>query len=158
MNEINMHLAQVNIARMRVPMGSPIMKDFEDNLDGINALAEAAPGFVWRFKEDNNNATSVTVFDDDYLLVNMSLWEDIEALFDFVYQSHHLEIFKRKKEWFTHMAESHMVLWYIEEGAFPSLESGMERLLYLREHGETPYAFTFKKRFTPAMYRSYKVN
>lgn len=152
-----MHLAQVNIAKMRAPMGSPLMKEFEENLDRINALAEAAPGFVWRFKEDNNNATSVTIFDDEFLLVNMSVWENIEVLFNYVYQSHHLEIFKRKKEWFTRMTENHLVLWYIEKGQFPTLECGIQRLLYLREHDETPYAFTFKNRFTPAMYRSYKV-
>src|SRR5436190_10799386 len=107
------YLAQVNIARMLAPIDSPVMEDFVANLDRINALAEASNGFVWRLKDDTNNATSIKIFDDDFLIVNMSVWENIDVLSQFVYQSDHVEIFKRRKEWFQKMPEMHMALWYV---------------------------------------------
>ena len=143
-----MNLAQVNIARMLAPIDSPVMKDFVDNLDNINTLAESSDGFVWRLKDDTNNATSIKVFDDDFIIVNMSVWENTDSLFEFVYHSNHVEIFKRRKEWFEKMPEMHMVLWYVPANHFPSVEEAIERLTYLRNNGETPHAFSFKKRFT----------
>lgn len=142
------HLAQLNIARMRAPIDSPVMTDFVANLDRINGLAENSNGFVWRLKDDTNNATSIRIFDDDFLIVNMSVWESTDSLFQFVYQSDHLEIFKRRMEWFEKMPEMHMVLWYVPVGSPPSLADAVERLSHLRLHGETPYAFSFRKRFT----------
>jgi len=143
------HLAQINIARMLAPIDSPVMKDFVDNLDGINAIAEKSDGFVWRLKDDTNNATSIKIFDDDFLIVNMSVWKDMESLFQFVYQSNHVEIFKRRKEWFEKPGSMHMALWYVPAGYTPSVSDAQERLLYIRNNGETPHAFSFKKRFTP---------
>jgi hypothetical protein len=143
-----MHIAQINIARMLAPMDSSVMADFVNNLDRINALAESSPGFVWRLKDENNNATSIKVFDDDFLIVNMSVWENIDALFDFVYRSGHMEIFKRRKEWFEKMKDMHMAIWYVEKGVFPTEEEAKERMEYLRENGESPYAFSFRKRFS----------
>jgi hypothetical protein len=142
------YLAQVNIARMLAPIDSPVMQDFVANLDRINALAENSKGFVWRLKDDTNNATSIKIFDDDFLIVNMSVWENTDALFQFVYQSGHVEIFKRRKEWFEKMPEMHMVLWYVPATHLPTVEEATERLVHLRKNGETPYAFSFKKRFT----------
>jgi len=140
-------LAQLNIGRMLAPLDSEVMKDFVSNLDAINALAENSPGFVWRFTSDGNDATSTRIFDDDYLIVNMSVWSNMDALFEYVYKSAHVEIFKRKKEWFQKMDAMHMVLWYVPAGKIPSVEEALERLVYLREHEATPYAFTFKKAF-----------
>jgi hypothetical protein len=140
-------LAQLNIGRMLAPLNSVVMKDFVSNLDAINELAENSPGFVWRLKSDDNNATSIRIFDDDYLIVNMSVWSDKDALFDYVYRSAHVEIFKRKKEWFQKMDAMHMVLWYVPAGKMPTVEEALERLVYLRAQGATPYAFTFKKSF-----------
>ncbi len=142
------HLAQINIARMLAPIDSPVMSDFVANLDAINALAENSPGFVWRLKTDDNNATSIKIYGDDFLIVNMSAWKNIDALFAFAYQSQHVEIFKRRREWFSKMQEMHMALWYVPEYCFPTVDDATERLNYTREHGETPYAFSFKKRFT----------
>ncbi|MBI1781129.1 MAG: DUF3291 domain-containing protein [Sphingobacteriales bacterium] len=142
------HLAQVNIAKMLAPMDSPVMADFVANLDPINALAESSKGFVWRLKDDSNNATSIKIYDDDYLIVNMSVWEDIDSLHEYVYKSAHTEIFKRRKEWFEKMSDMHMALWYIAEGRWPSVADAVERLDHIRVHGETPYAFGFKKRFS----------
>src|SRR5688572_10230314 len=142
------HLAQLNIARMLAPIDSPVMADFVANLDPINRLAENSNGFVWRLKDETNNATSIRIFDDDFLIVNMSVWESVDALYQYVYQSDHVEVFKRRKEWFEKMPEMHMVLWYIPVGSIPSVADAEERLTYLRRHGETPYAFSFRKKFT----------
>jgi Domain of unknown function (DUF3291) len=142
------HLAQINIARMLAPMDNRVMAGFVSNLDKINALAEKSDGFVWRLKDDNNNATSIKIFEDDFLIVNMSVWENIETLFQFVYKSGHVEIFKRRKEWFEKMPEMYMALWYIKPGNLPTVAEATERLIYLRNNGETPFSFSFKKRFT----------
>ena len=142
------HLAQVNIAKMLAPIDNPVMADFVNNLDRINALAEESEGFIWRLKDDENNATALKIFEDDFLIVNMSVWTSIETLFSFTYQTAHTEIFKRKKEWFSKMPEMHMACWYIPEGEIPSTEEAKNRLAYLNNHGETPYAFTFKSKFS----------
>lgn len=139
-----MHLAQVNIAKMKGPIDSPIMADFVANLDRINALAEAHEGFVWRLKGDENNATAIKVFEDDFLIINMSVWKDKKSLSDYVYKSDHKEIFKRRAEWFESMSEMHMALWLVEEGHFPSPEEAKERLEYLQKNGETEFAFGFR--------------
>ena len=142
------HLAQVNIAKMLAPVDSPVMADFVANLDRINALAENSSGFVWRLKDDSNNATSIKVYDDDFIIVNMSVWENTDALYQFVYQSQHTEIFKRRKEWFEKMPEMHMALWYVPAAHQPTVDEAVSRLNHLRKKGDTPFAFTFKKRFT----------
>jgi len=142
------YLAQLNIGRILAPMDSPLMSDFVANLDRINALAERSDGFVWRLKDDSNNATSIRIYDDDFLIVNMSVWENAEALFRYVYQSDHVEIFKRRKEWFETMPEMHVALWYVPCGTTPTVAEAIRRLDYLRLHGESPYAFTFRSKFT----------
>jgi len=140
-------LAQLNIGRMLAPLDSEVMKDFVSNLDAINALAENSPGFVWRYTSEGNDATSTRIFGDDYLIINMSVWNDMDALSDYVYRSAHVEFFKRKKEWFQKLDAMHMVMWYVPAGKTPTVEEALERLVYLREHQATPYAFTFKKAF-----------
>ncbi len=142
------HLAQINIARMLAPLESPIMADFVNNLDRINEIAETHEGFVWRLKGDENNATALRIFDDDFLIVNMSVWVSMQSLFKFTYASDHVEIFKRKKEWFCKMKEMHMAFWYVRLGHEPTAAEAKERLKYLNKYGETPYAFTFKSKFT----------
>ncbi len=146
--EMNYSLAQVNIAKIIAPLDNPLMADFVDNLDRINALAEASDGFIWRLKEDANNATSITIYNDDFLIVNMSVWKDIDRLFTFTYQTAHLEIFKRRREWFEKMKDMHMALWYVAEDSKPNIADAQERLNYIRVNGDTPFAFTFKKRFS----------
>ena len=150
-----MQLAQINIGRILAPMGSEVMREFEENLDHINALAENSPGFVWRLKEENNNATSIKAFDDDFILINMSVWQNTQSLFDYVYNSQHKEFLKRRQKWFNRMTDLHMALWYIEEGQYPSIVQAIERLQHIRKHGESPYAFSFRKRFTEMQYKSY---
>lgn len=151
------HLAQVNIARMLAPIDSPIMADFVANLDRINALAEASTGFVWRLTGEENDATALRVFEDDYLIINMSVWESQQALFDFTYSSEHVEIFRRKKEWFSKMTDRHMALWYVAAGHEPAPEEAKQRLTYLNLHGETPFAFTFKNIYSIGDFIDYEL-
>lgn len=146
------HIAQVNIAIPNEPLDSPALEGFVANLEPVNALADATEGFVWRLQDESGDATSVRAFDDDRILINMSVWESIEALWSFVYDDGHLEVMRRRREWFTRMAEAYLVLWWIPAGELPSLADAKERVEYLREHGPTPFAFTFKRRFpSPAV-------
>tara|TARA_R110002050_G_scaffold109796_5_gene221192 strand:+ start:2425 stop:2892 length:468 start_codon:yes stop_codon:yes gene_type:complete len=149
------YLAQINIAKMIDAIDSPIMADFVNNLDSINALAERSDGFVWRLKDEENNATTIQVFEDDFIVVNMSVWKSMNALFEFTYASDHVEIFKRKKEWFRKMKEMHMAFWYVEDDCMPTTQQAKERLTYLQKHGETPFAFTFKSKYTPEDAKTY---
>jgi len=143
-----MYLAQLNIAEAIASMESPVMADFVNNTDRINALAEKHPGFVWRLKEEgSNDSYSIKAFESEFTLVNMSVWKDRESLFDYVYKSGHIEILKRRKEWFDKMPKMHMVLWYVAEGHIPNLDEGKERLEYFQKHGESAYAFSFKSDF-----------
>ena len=144
-----MQLAQINIARMLAPLGSATMKEFEDNLDRINALAEAAPGFVWRLKDDGNNATSIKVYDDDFIIVNLSVWENHQSLSDYVYKSDHVDMFRKRAAWFSKMTDMHMAMWYVPTGVFPTAEEGTKRLEHLRQHGDSIRAFSFRKLFEP---------
>ena len=141
-------IAQVNIGRTLAPVDDPLMADFTNNLDRINALAEGAPGFVWRLKGENNNATALRAFEDDSLLINMSMWESIEALHAYVYKTDHASFIKRRREWFSLMTEHHQVLWWVPAGEIPVISEAPARLAHLEAHGPTPYAFTYAKRFT----------
>jgi hypothetical protein len=144
-----LHLAQINIARLAAPLDDPSLKEFVGGLDLINALADAAPGFVWRLQTDEGDATGIQAFADDMILVNMSVWEDVESLRAFVYKSQHVGFLRRRKEWFKKFEGIYMALWWSPAGHLPTVEEGKERLAYLEEHGESPHAFTFKKTFVP---------
>lgn len=144
-----MHLAQLNIARAKYPLDAPEIKDFVDNLDVVNAIAEQSEGFVWRLKDESGDATSIQAFDDPSLLINMSVWTSPDSLKDFMFRTHHRDFMRRKGEWFEKLNEDSYVLWWIEEGYIPTAEEAKARLQYLREHGDSPYAFTFKANFTP---------
>jgi hypothetical protein len=141
-------LAQLNIARMKAPLESPAMADFVANLDRINALAEASPGFVWRLKGDEGDATGLRSLGED-TLVNLSVWEDVGSLSRFVYQSAHVGIMRRRKQWFTGMAQAFVVLWWVGRGHRPSVEQAASRLQLLREQGPSAGAFTFRQAFPP---------
>ena len=140
-------LAQLNIGNLAAPLDSPQLKEFVDNLDRINELAESAPGFVWRLKGDGNDATSLRPLGDN-VLVNMSVWRDAEALKDYVYRSAHTQIMKKRRQFFTRMSEAHMVLWWVAAGHEPTVAEAVARLMLLRERGPTPEAFTFGEAFT----------
>lgn len=142
-----MPLAQINIARMLAPMDSPTMRDFINNLERINHLADRHPGFIWCLQGEEENATAIRVFEDEFLVINMSVWARMEDLHSYAYKTVHLEMMRRKKEWFSNMDELHMALWWINDGHLPSPAEAKERLEYLRAHGPTAFAFTFAKPF-----------
>lgn len=136
-------LAQLNVARMKYALDDGRMRDFVDALDPINAQADAAPGFVWRLADDDGDATSFRILDDDLLLVNLSVWESVEALKAFSYKTDHAAIFRRRAEWFEPPEDAHLVLWWVPEGHVPTVAEASERLHRLRRDGPGPAAFTF---------------
>ena len=143
------HLAQINVGRLRALVGDPLVAEFIGALDEINALAEQSPGFVWRYMTEDGNATSVRPYEDETILINMSVWESIEALGDYVYRSDHAGYLRRRREWFDRMKEVIVALWWIPAGALPTVNDGIERLDHLRAHGPTPHAFGFRAPFSP---------
>ena len=140
------HLAQLNVGIATAPLDSGAMADFMNNLDRINALAESSPGFVWRLKADDGNATSLRPI-DDRTLVNMSVWSDAQSLSSFVFRTAHVEFMRRRREWFERMPQAYLVLWWVREGHIPTTDEAVARLAHLREHGATPYAFNFRSVF-----------
>lgn len=145
--ETKMHLAQLNIAEIRFDLESPEMADFVNNLEPINAIAESSPGFVWRLKDDGGDATNIRVDGDPDIIVNMSVWQDVESLKNFMFRTHHIDFLKRKKEWFHSTAEDTYVLWWVPIGHIPTIEEATTKLHHLRQHGESPAAFSFKSNF-----------
>ncbi|KAA8667130.1 DUF3291 domain-containing protein [Vibrio gigantis] len=143
-----MKLAQLNIALARYPLDAPEIKEFVDNLELVNGIAENSAGFVWRLKDEPGDATNIQAFDDPNMIVNMSVWDSVDSLKNFIFRTHHRDFMRRKGEWFHRLPEDTYVLWWIEEGHTPTLEEAIERLEHLRETGDTPYAFTFKTNFT----------
>ena len=142
------HLAQVNIGRVKAPVEDPIMAGFMRRLDEINALAERSPGFLWRLKTDEGNATYFRPYpDDDRILINMSVWESVETLKAYVYKSAHVELLRERHRWFEQFAGVYLALWWIPAGHIPTLQEATERLSQLELHGPTPYAFHFQQTF-----------
>ncbi|MCG9544059.1 DUF3291 domain-containing protein [Vibrio sp. Isolate33] len=143
-----MKLAQLNIALAKYPLDAPEIKDFVDNLDQVNGIAESSEGFVWRLKDESGDATNIKAFDDPNMIVNMSVWDSVDSLKNFMFRTHHRDFMRRKGEWFHRLAEDTYVLWWVEDEHIPSLDEAIERLEHLREMGDSPYAFTFKTNFT----------
>lgn len=137
------HLAQLNVASLRFPLDDPRTADFVALLEPINALADEAPGFVWRLTEEGRpDATGMRPAGED-VIVNYSVWESAGALWDFVYRSPHLEVMRRRRDWFRRHEEPHLVLWWVPAGRIPPVAEALERLALLREQGPSPRAFTF---------------
>lgn len=141
------HIAQYNIARLKEPLDAPLLADFVADLDRVNGLGDAADGFVWRHQTAEGNSTAIRVRGDEMMIINFTVWESIEALFEFTYRSAHVELFRRRAEWFEHPDYPYLVLWWIPAGHSPSVEEANDRLDDLVAHGPTPHAFTFKQRF-----------
>lgn len=149
MPAMTFHLAQINIAKMRGPRDSDVMREFMAALDDINALAEQSPGFVWRYQEEQGNATSVQAYEDSSILVNLSVWRSVEELKSYVYTTMHGRFFARRSAWFEKMEEAHFALWWIRAGELPTIEEAKTRLEHRRRHGDTAHAFNFKQVFPP---------
>jgi hypothetical protein len=140
-------LAQVNIGRLTAPLDSEQLRDFAEGLDPVNAVADASDGFVWRLKGDTGDATDIRIFDDAWLLVNMSVWRDTNALTAFMYQGQHRELLARRREFFERLDEAVTALWWVPAGHRPTVAEAEERLVHLRTHGPAPYAFNLRTSF-----------
>lgn len=141
-------IAQVNIALPRTPLSGPELRWFVDALAPVNAAADAAPGFRWRLQTEDGDATAVRAFDDDRLIVNLTVWASMEALADFVYRDPvHVEVLRRRRDGFRRLGEAHQVLWWVRAGHRPSVADAEDRLAHLRRHGPTPRSFTFRAPF-----------
>jgi Domain of unknown function (DUF3291) len=155
MGAVNYVLAQVNVGRLLAPLDSPPIADFMAALDPVNAVADAAPGFVWRLQTEDGNATAVGGFAADAvgagggIAINMSVWESVEALGAYVYSEAHVAILRRRREWFSRMKDAYSALWWIPRGHVPSVLEAEDRVKYLRVHGPTPHAFTLREHFPP---------
>lgn len=143
------HIAQYNIARLLRPLDDPATADFVRDLDRINGLGDATPGFVWRHKNADGNSTDVRVRNDPMMIINFTVWDSIDALWRFTYHSAHVEVFRRRREWFAHLDDPYLVLWWVPAGYVPSVAEAEERLDDLIANGASPRAFSFKQRFDP---------
>ena len=149
MTTSNYQLAQVNIGRALAAPDDPLMQGFMSRLEEINQLAEATPGFVWRLQTDAGDATALRPYEDERILINMSVWESPDHLAAFAYRNmDHRGVMRRRREWFEEM-KVYMALWWIPAGHTPTIAEAMEKLALLEKLGPTPDAFTFKKPFPP---------
>lgn len=142
-------LAQLNIGRLLAPLDSPQLAGFVARLVEINALAEAAPGFVWRFQTEDGDATALRPYDDDRVLVNFSVWQSPEALHQFVFRTGHAEVMRQRREWFERMTDAYAVLWWVPAGHRPTVREAIDRLELLRAQGDSAEAFSYRRLFPP---------
>ena len=139
------HVAQVNIALPREPLDAPLLAGFVAALEPVNAVADASPGFVWRLQTEDGDATAIRAFGDDRLIVNMSVWESVEALRAFVYGDAHAAVLRQRRTWFERLAEPETALWWVAAGSIPTVAEAEERLGHLRAHGPSARAFTLRE-------------
>lgn len=143
------HVAQINIGRILAPLDDPQMAGFMSRLDELNALADRSPGFVWRLQTSEGNATYFRPYDDDHVLMNMSVWESVEALQRYVYHTMHTELLRQRHEWFSKFDGTYLALWWVPVGHIPGIDEAKKRLAHLEAHGPTQFAFNFKNVFPP---------
>ncbi|ORX64380.1 hypothetical protein K493DRAFT_318308, partial [Basidiobolus meristosporus CBS 931.73] len=142
-------LAQLNVGNMLAPLEDPIMAGFVQQLDVINGVADASPGFVWRLQTEDGDATTIRIYENELILVNLSVWESKDDLFSFVYRSDHKHVLKQRRQWFERWKGPYTVLWWVKQGHTPTPQEAKERLEYLAQHGDSPHAFSFRKSFPP---------
>ena len=145
----NWQLAQVNIGRARGATTDPIMQGFMGQLEEINALAERTPGFIWRLQTEDGDATAVRPYADERIMINLSVWADLQSLRTYVFQSAHAAVMRRRREWFERFQGVYLALWWVPAGHHPTPEEAVGRLAHLEAHGPTPFAFSFTQPFDP---------
>ncbi len=143
------HLAQLNIGKTLAPLDSPELKEFVDNLERINTIAEQSPGFIWRLKDDTGNATGISAYDDPNIIVNMSVWQDVDSLKQFMFKTDHAYFLKQRNLWFVPQKQATYVLWWVPAGHLPTLDEAKAKLDWLNSNGESPDAFSLRKPFPP---------
>jgi hypothetical protein len=148
-SDTRLHLAQVNIGRVRGEMTDPVMAEFVARLPEINALADASPGFIWRFQTEDGNATALRPYDDARVLINFSVWADLSSLRAYVFGSAHAAVMRRRREWFERFEGAYLALWWVPAGHRPPVAEAVARLEHLARHGPTGFAFSFAEPFGP---------
>ncbi len=144
------HLAQLNIARALGETDGPEMAEFMANLDRINTLAEESPGYIWRLQTEEGDATSVRAFDDPRMLLNLTVWTDVESLHNYTYKTDHTQFLRRRREWFEPVEGLPVtVMWWIPAGSLPTVDEAIGKLHHLAANGPSSEAFTFRDRFAP---------
>lgn len=143
------HVAQVNLARIKAPLDHPMMAEFLARIAEINAAADTSPGFVWRFQTPEGNSTYVRPYDDDRVLFNMSVWQSVDHLKQYVYRSSHAGVFRRRAEWMDKFEGAYLALWWVPAGYIPGIDEAKKRLAHLDANGPSEFAFTFKTVFEP---------
>jgi hypothetical protein len=141
------HLAQVNVATLRAPLDGPELAGFVAQLEPLNALADQSPGFIWRLQTEDGDATAIRPFDDDRVMVNLSVWASLEALRSFVYATRHLDVMRHRRAWFHRMPDPYLAMWWLPAGTIPTVAEARERLKLLTRDGPGPDAFTFREPF-----------
>ena len=149
---MDFELAQVNVARLAAPIDSPELSDFVALLDPVNAAADRAPGFVWRMQDEKGNATGIRAFTWDVagaagIIVNMSVWTDVDHLAAFVYGELHRQVLRRRREWFEHLTAAYTACWWVPTGDRPTTDDAEDRVRLLRSHGSTENAFTLREHY-----------
>jgi hypothetical protein len=151
---MSFELAQVNVGRLLASVDSPVLAGFMAALDPVNAAADLAPGFIWRLQTEDGNATAIQAFEWDAagsagVIMNMSVWADVEHLGAFVYGEMHRQIMRRRREWFQVMREAYLACWWVPAGHRPGTGEAEDRIRHLRRHGPTPHAFTLRASYPP---------
>ncbi len=141
------HVAQVNIGRIRAQLDDPIMTGFVQRLEEINALADASPGFVWRLQTGEGNATYLRPFEDERLLLNMSVWESVESLRQYVFHGSHRALLRQRHEWFEKFEGAYSALWWVPAGHIPGIDEAKRRIAHLDAYGPTEFSFIFQSVF-----------
>lgn len=147
-------LAQVNVARLDAPLEHPRLRDFVAALDAVNQEADDAPGFLWRLQAEDGNATSIRAFEWDVqgaagMIVNLSVWQSVDTLANYVFSGQHLAVMKRRREWFVPMREAYTALWWVPAGHRPTTDEAEQRVRLLREQGATSTSFTLRRSWPP---------
>ena len=143
------NIAQVNIGRIRAELDDPMMAGFVSRLGEINALADSSPGFVWRLIESQGNATYLRPFNDPWMLLNMSVWESVEDVRRFVYETSHKGLLRQRHAWFEKLTKVYAALWWVPVGHIPGIKEAKQRLAHLEKHGPMQFAFTFSRLCEP---------
>ena len=142
---MRLHLAQLNIGRLRFEQDDPAVADFMNALDEVNAAGEASPGFVWRYQDESGAAVDTHIYDDPHVIIDYTIWESVEQLRQFAYRGLHLEYFRRRLEWFDAHDEPSHVMWWVPAGEIPSTDEAKLRLEHLQANGPTEAAFGFRE-------------
>ena len=143
------HLAQINVALANAPFDSPELAEFLEQVDAINAPADQSPGFIWRLQTPEGNTTGVRINDDDRLFLNLTVWESVEALREYAYRSGHIDVMRRRKEWFVPYGSNYLAMWWVPAVTLPTVDEGLARIEYIDEYGASAHAFGFRQQFPP---------